>query len=76
MKRYSSLQRGYKHPHFCEDFLGIYPLKIQEMEAVIGVVADGCSGGIHAHLAATLTCKLIRKVIENGNFQGADAQQL
>ncbi len=76
MNCYSTLQRGYKHPHFCEDFLGLYSLKIQEKEAAIGIVSDGCSGGIDAHLAATLTCKLIRKVVNKGDFKGKTAEEL
>jgi len=65
MQIYTTLQRGYQHKHFCEDFL--LQTSIGE-EWEIAVVADGCSGGKDSHFASTLTCKLMRKVTAKEMF--------
>jgi hypothetical protein len=60
MKIYTALHKGKQHKNFCEDFL----LSLQVSDQLyIGAVSDGCSGGRDAHLASTLTCKLIRKLV-------------
>lgn len=60
MKVYTGLQRGSSHKNYCEDFLLTIPVSKQ---IFVGMVADGCSAGKHAHFASAFHCKLMRKVV-------------
>jgi hypothetical protein len=67
MKIYTALHKGQQHPDFCGDFL----LTLNLGEGLfVGVVSDGCSGGRDPHLASTLTCKLIRKIVRGLAVEG------
>lgn len=59
MKVYTTIQRGYQHKHFCEDFF----LATANENWFFGVVSDGCSSGLDSHFASALTCKLLKKQI-------------
>ncbi len=65
MKVYTGLQRGSSHANYCEDFLLTIPIGKQ---IFIGMVADGCSAGKHAHFASAFQCKLMRKVLSTNTF--------
>ncbi len=58
---YTALLRGAQHPFTCEDALLAETLPKHDM--FIGAVCDGCSSGKESHFAATLQCKLLRKII-------------
>lgn len=61
---YTTLLRGAQHTLGCEDALLVEMLSD---DLLIGVVCDGCSSGKESHFAATLQCKLIRKIIHSSS---------
>ncbi|GAB4474744.1 MAG: protein phosphatase 2C domain-containing protein [Thermoflexibacter sp.] len=65
MKVYTGLHRGSSHKNYCEDFLLTIPIS---KHIFVGMVADGCSAGKHAHFASAFQCKLMRKVICKSTF--------
>lgn len=59
---YHTLQRGIQHPLGCEDALFTQQLS----DALwVAAVCDGCSSGKESHFAATLQCKLLRKIVNS-----------
>lgn len=57
-KAFTTLQRGYTHPLFCEDFFFTHQLG---QRYFVGAVMDGSTMGNTSFFAATLVAKLLRK---------------
>ncbi len=65
MNIYTTLQRGFDHKLHCQDAFLTHRTKDN---LFVGLVTDGCSGGIDSHFAAVLTCKLFRRLIVGKGF--------
>lgn len=56
---FTTLQRGYTHPLFCEDFLFTHSLG---QRYIVAAVMDGSTMGTTSYFASTLVAKLLNKV--------------
>lgn len=65
MKIYSALQIGDYHTDHCEDYLFIE----EAGDQLICAVMDGCTMGTDSYFAATLTGKLLKKIIKVKAYQ-------
>ncbi len=66
MKIYKLIKMGEYHQDFCEDFLCVEYL---DSKYTIIAVMDGCSMGIDSHFSSTLFGKIIKKIVQEKNYE-------
>lgn len=66
MTIHSTLKLGAFHPVFCEDFQVVEELSSNHL---LAAVMDGCSMGKDSHFAATLTGKILKKIVKEIGYQ-------
>lgn len=66
MKIYSALQIGDYHLNNCEDYLLVHDIGTDK---ILCAVMDGCTMGTDSYFAATLTGKILRKIVKKTGYE-------